>query len=616
MVVVADVNRDGILDLLTANGGNAAANGVSLLLGNGDGTFQAPRSFLPGTSPNMIVSGDFNGDGNVDFAVTNTASFQSSTTVNVMLGNGDGTFLAAPDILTGGLGVSSLAAVDFNNDGKTDLAVSTMLSVNLNFGSFNLAILLGQTGGTFTTASNMPVGSGYGVLTGDFNSDGKKDILVLSSSLMKLGNGDGTFIDGTPYPLGIASGIAYDINGDGKLDIVGYTGGRTRSGLILYSSLGNGDGTFNPLTGFGPISGFTGGNILAADFNGDGLIDFVNNWGATNNFQAASIWGGPIAWGNQGGWLALGDFDRNGALDLVQADGSGVNIARSTFGNPPLLGLETLDSSFVVGGAATVTGTVTIGAPAPAGGVVIRLASDNPAAFFAAGNTVTIPAGSISAPLSVSTSAVALAVLVNISASAGSVTLNASFTVVPAFAVSTVSLAPSSILGFFGGNGVIGTVTLSGPASENVVVNLTSSNTAVATVQPSVAIAAGTTSAQFIAIAFHVNANTAVSIAAAYQGTTRSGILNVLKAADTVTITKTEYVVSKSQFKLEVTSSDPSATFMRVFNAITGVQLFPGSIAAAGGGKFVGQFIVPGPFTSVAVQSASGGLAIGAVVQK
>ena len=113
MVALADVNHDGFVDILTAN----ANNGASVLLGNGDGTFQPARTFLPTGNFNLIVSGDFDGDGNLDFAVTN---YSTSTTVSVMLGNGDGTFHAAPDILTGGMGISSLLAADFNNDGKID----------------------------------------------------------------------------------------------------------------------------------------------------------------------------------------------------------------------------------------------------------------------------------------------------------------------------------------------------------------------------------------------------------------------------------------------------------------------------------------------------------------
>ena len=610
MVALADVNHDGFVDILTAN----ANNGASVLLGNGDGTFQPARTFLPTGNFNLIVSGDFDGDGNLDFAVTN---YSTSTTVSVMLGNGDGTFHAAPDIVTGGTGISSLLASDFNNDGKTDLAITTLLSVNLNLGSYNLAVMLGQTGGAFTLGSNMAVGSGYSAIIGDFNRDGKQDMLITSTSAIKLGVGDGTFTNGVPYPLSVYSGMAYDINGDGILDIVAYTGGRTRSGPVVYSSCGNGDGTFRALCGFGPITGTNNfsGNILAADFNNDGLVDFVYAWGGTNNPFAASSWGGPIAWGPLNiGNLVTADFDRNGSLDLATVDGTGVYIARNTLGNPPVLSLEILDSAFVVGGTTTVTGTVTLGAPAPAGGAVIRLSSDNAAAFFAAGTTVTIPAGALSAPIAISTTAVAAATLINISATYGTVTLNASFTNVSAFTVSSVTFAPPSILGFFGGNFVQGTVTLTGPASDNVLVTLSSANTAVATVSPSVIIPAGGTSATFNASAFHVNASTPVVISATYQGTTRGGILNVLKGTDTVTITKTEYVVSKSQFKVEITTTDPAATFMRIFNATTGASI--GSMGPAGGGKFVGSFNAAGPLTSVAAQSSSGGLAISPVTQR
>ena len=618
MVAVVDVNHDGSPDLVTANG---AAGGVSLLLGNGDGTFQAPRSIGAG-NPTSIVTGDFNGDGNQDLAVANLTFNSGQTLVSVYLGNGDGTFRQAPDIAVGGLSVSNLTTADFNNDGKTDLAISTLTAVTgiSQVQTYNLAIMLGRADGAFDLGSSVPSGTGSGTLAADFNGDGKPDLFVLGSSLIKLGKGDGTFVDGQVIPASSYQAVALDGNGDGKMDLTILTGGRTRSGPIVYTFTGNGDGTFvfggtaSPVFGTYPVSQF-----VAADFNGDGRPDFVTAWGATDNQNGGPApWGGPIDWGLNmfiaNKWFAVGDFDRNGSQDLALVDGTAVYIARNSMGNPPLLGLIALDSSFVVGGTSTINGTVKLGGPAPAGGSVVALASNNPAAAFLLSTSVTIPAGATSATFTVTTGVVAAATPVNISATLGSVTQTGSITVVPPISVSSITIAPASLFGFFGGNFAQGTVTLSGPASDSVVVALTSSNTAGATVQASVSVLPGATTATFSLSALHVSVNTPVTITGSYQGTTASGIVNVLRGNDTVTITKTEYVVSKSQFKMEATSSDASAAFMRVFNAITGAPI--GSLVPAGGGKFTGQFFVPGPFTSVAVQSANGGLTIGAVIQR
>ncbi len=618
MVAVVDVNNDGSPDLVTVNG---TAGGVSLLLGNGDGTFQAPRSIGAG-NPTSIVTGDFNGDGNQDLAVANMTFNSGQNTVSIYLGNGDGTFRQVADIAAGGLSISYLTAADFNNDGKMDLAISTLTSVagiNQNIVTYNLAIMLGRADGTFGLGSSAPAG-GYGTVAADFNGDGKRDLFVFSSSQIKLGNGDGTFVDGQVVPGPSYWGVAVDGNGDGKMDLIMLTGSRTRSGPIVYPYTGNGDGTFILSGNFGPVFGtYPVNQFVTADFNGDGRPDFVSVWGATDNQNGGPApWGGPIDWGLNmfvgGKWFATGDFDRNGSPDVAMVDGSAVYIARNSMGNPPLLGLLTLDSNYVVGGPSTVNGTVKLGGPAPAGGFVIALASDNPAAILP-NTSVTIPAGANSATFTVATRAVAAATPVTISATLGSVTQIALITVVPPVSVSSITIAPASLFGFFGGKGAFGTVTLGSPAPDSVVVvTLSSSNTAVATVEASVSVLPGATTGTFLLSALHVNVDSPITITGSYQGTTTTGIVNVLKGTDTVTITKTEYVVSKSQFRMEATTSDASAAYMLVFNAITGVQL--GSLVPAGGGKFTGQFFVPGPFTSVAVQSAKGGLAIGAVTQR
>src|SRR5438067_8615894 len=114
-VAVGDFNGDGKLDLAVAN--NANTSTVTILLNNGDGTFGANTDFNAGDRPRSVAVGDFNGDGKLDLAVANVRG----NTVSILLGNGDGTFGANTDFGTGS-GPISVAVGDFNLDGKLDLA--------------------------------------------------------------------------------------------------------------------------------------------------------------------------------------------------------------------------------------------------------------------------------------------------------------------------------------------------------------------------------------------------------------------------------------------------------------------------------------------------------------
>ena len=133
-VVVGDFNADGVQDLAVAYRGTVwGRGGVAVLLGNGDGTFQAASSFAVGASPRSVALGDFNRDGHLDLVVANAGS----NSVSVLLGKGDGTFQAAQDF---GVGSEpwSIAVGDFNGDGKPDLAVA-------NSASDSVAVLMNDT---------------------------------------------------------------------------------------------------------------------------------------------------------------------------------------------------------------------------------------------------------------------------------------------------------------------------------------------------------------------------------------------------------------------------------------------------------------------------------------
>jgi dienelactone hydrolase len=169
---VGDFNGDGKLDLVVAN---TDSNNVSILLGNGDGTFQAPVEYAVGSNPVGVVVADFNGDTKLDIIVADSCLLcggNGPNFVSVLLGNGDGTFQAAVNYPVGSSGPYWVTAGDFNGDAKPDVAVA-----NENTG--NVSVLLGNGDGTFQAPLQYGTGpSPLGVTAADFNGDGRIDLAM------------------------------------------------------------------------------------------------------------------------------------------------------------------------------------------------------------------------------------------------------------------------------------------------------------------------------------------------------------------------------------------------------------------------------------------------------
>src|SRR5579871_4119898 len=317
--MVADFNGDGHADLALY------VNGLEILLGDGAGNFQlAHTTTIQAGSPSYSATGDFNGDGIIDFAAL------YSTQLSILLGNGDGSFQTPINItIPHGDGI---VVGDFNGDGIADLAIADV--------SRGVDILLGKGDGNFQAPVSYPAGTPnvnayQNIVVADFNGDGRADLATFQSVL--LGNGDGTFR--TPLPIvdtNTAFGLLVgDFNGDGKPDLATRAFSLNTTDILL----GNGDGTFQPAVNYQTTNFFGDTNVPSGvrDFNGDGIDDIIfsplglpsepNVLLGKGDGTFQTLTNDPF--GFSGYYMVAGEFTGDGRTDFAMID-SGLVILVGT----------------------------------------------------------------------------------------------------------------------------------------------------------------------------------------------------------------------------------------------------------------------------------------------
>ncbi|GEM_PF-6353866 len=351
-IAVGDFNSDDILDLVVANYGD---NSISVFIGNGDGTFQPQTIYAAGNLPESLTITDLNNDGIQDVVVINSGS----NNVSAFLGNGDGTFQAPIATSTGNF-PNQTAIADFNGDGLVDLAVA-------NAGDANVAVFLGNGDGTFGSPQTFATLPGSGSIeTGDFNNDGIADLVVGNNNYgsinIFLGNGDGTFQANGSYTTGSAPRrmALGDFNADNNLDIA-IANARSNSVSVF---LGNGDGTFAQQAAYPTGSQPLG--VVIGDFNGDGVLDL-----ATPNFADGII--GNIT-------LLLGQLSVTVTTNNINVPGSGTHEIVASYGGDSLHASAESNAIPLAGGPAitTTTSLLPSGNPILQGQAVTFTATINP----------------------------------------------------------------------------------------------------------------------------------------------------------------------------------------------------------------------------------------------
>lgn len=320
-VKTGDVDGDGDVDFVTANRAFPTGESIGVFLNQGGGAFANGVIYHVGSDAEALTLADLDGDLDLDIAVAHRAI--NNFFVSVLRGNGDGTF-AAPTAYNAGQVPIDVAAVDLDGDHDQDLAVA---DINGN----RVALLFNNGSGAFSAPTFIATGPRpLSVTPADFDNDNDMDLAVCvqTENAVKIlkNNGNGTFAPPVTYNMGslfAATGaVAVDLDGDGDLDL-GLELQYSRSAGIMFN---DGTGAFGPVTAYGPNAGNPVA-IAAGDFDGDGTSDlaitlsppwpngplciFRNNGDGTL-LAPTSFFAGYSALS-----LAVGDFDGDGQDDLV-----------------------------------------------------------------------------------------------------------------------------------------------------------------------------------------------------------------------------------------------------------------------------------------------------------
>jgi hypothetical protein len=429
-VAVGDFNGDGKADLAVAD---PTQNVVEILRGNGDGTFQSNPLILHAPGASSVAVGDFAHNGKIDLAVADS----SSNTVSVFLGNGDGTFQNPVNYVVSA-GPETVTAFDPGN-GQIDLAVASL-------DSNTVSVLQGTGDGTFRPGQSIAVPGAFQVKAGDFNGDGKPDLLVEQaldadagheSVEVLFGNGDGTFNPGPSQSrsFGLIDLALGDFNGDGKLDFA--MANALGAGVEVFA--GQGDGLFDsPVNVQDSFNNFA---LAAGDFRGDGRTDLVVANTFTKSIGVLLNTSGPVAAATT---TTLGTSAATAAFGQKETLTATVNSALGTpsgtvnfFDGTTLLGTRTLDAA----GQAALTVSLGVGTHS------LRATYVGNSAF----------AASLSAAVTETVHRAATAVALSPSINPAVVGQKVTFTA-PVTAVAPGAGTPAGTVSFFDGSKILGTV--------------------------------------------------------------------------------------------------------------------------------------------------------------